>query len=223
MLSNNSKRFFCSVVSDNPKYIFSNLKLLEVSGIWGIHFDVMDGLFVPRLGLYPELLKEIRKETDLFIEVHAMLTTPSFFIEKFVESGADRIIYHVETIDNLGNLLKKTKDLGVECGIALNPDSPSELLSPYLSDLDAVMLMAINPGIPKHPFIDETFEKLQKLRHLLDSSNNNLEIVIDGGVTFHNVEKLFSLGANTLICGSGTLFAPHKTIEENILKLNSFL
>jgi|LakMenEpi03Aug12_release.lakeMendotaPanAssembly.Ray.scaffolds.fasta_scaffold398933_2 ribulose-phosphate 3-epimerase len=221
MSLSSKKNFFYSVISDNPKDIFKNLKLFEESGVSGIHFDVMDGMFVPRLGLYPELLSQIRKETSLFIEVHAMVTTPSSFINKFAEAGANRIIYHVETSDNVSTLISITKDLGMECGLALNPATSIKLLEPFTHNLDAIMLMAINPGIPKHPFIDGTYAKLMTVKSLLAHIEGEREIIIDGGVTFDNLEQLFSDGANTLICGSGTLFSPGRTLTENLQLLKS--
>jgi ribulose-phosphate 3-epimerase len=223
MSLNEKKGYFYSVISDNPNAIFKNLRVLEESCISGIHFDVMDGTFVPRLGLYPELLAEIKKETSLFIEVHAMLSTPSFFIEKFAEAGADRIIYHIETKDNVNSLITSTKQYGLECGLALNPNSSTDLILPFISNIDVVMLMAINPGIPKHPFIPDTYDKLQKIRNILNERDLDKEIVIDGGVTFENLGNLFLHGANTLICGSGTLFSPERSINENLELLTSAL
>jgi ribulose-phosphate 3-epimerase len=221
MSLNKNRGFFYSVISDNPRKIFENLSVLEDSPISGIHFDVMDGIFVPRLGLYPELLAVIKRETSLFIEVHAMLTTPSLFIEKFAEAGADRIIYHIETNDNVNNLISFTKQLGLQCGLALNPSSSADLILPFISNIDAVMLMAINPGIPKHPFIPATYEKLQRLQNILKERGFDREIIIDGGVTYDNLENLFSFGANTLICGSGTLFSPERSLNENLELLAS--
>ena len=220
---NSTKRFFYSVISDSPKQIFKNIRYLERTNIGGIHFDVMDGSFVPRLGLYPELLSEIRNQSSLFIEVHAMLSTPSAFIEKFIEAGANRMMFHVETNDQINDLIIKTKELGIECGLVINPASKLESILPYLTHIESIMLMAINPGIPKHPFLDETYDKLSKLRNLLNEQNKDLEIVIDGGVTFENVEKLFALGANTLVCGSGTLFAPGNNLKKNFKHLKSII
>jgi ribulose-phosphate 3-epimerase len=221
MSLNRKRGFFYSVISDNPSTIFKNLSVLQDSCISGIHFDVMDGTFVPRLGLYPELLAEIKRETSLFIEVHAMISTPSFFIKKFADAGADRIIYHIETNDNVDNLISSTKQYGLQCGLALNPNSSTDMILPFISNIDAVMLMAINPGIPKHPFIPETYTKLQKVKDVLKEREFDKEIIIDGGVTFKNLENLFSYGANTLICGSGTLFSPERSLNENLEMLNS--
>jgi ribulose-phosphate 3-epimerase len=220
---NNSKNLFASIVSDNPKNIFDNLVNLEEFGIAGIHFDVMDGSFVPRLGLYPELLSEIKSNTTKFIEVHMMVQKPSMFIHQFVDCGADRIIVHMETEENISDLISQINELGVQCGLALNPLTEIESLTPYLQDIDAIMLMAINPGIPKHPFIPEIENKLIALKGLVESEGLNLEIIIDGGVIFENVETLFKYGANTLICGSGTLFNPKHSIKENLRKLHELL
>jgi ribulose-phosphate 3-epimerase len=109
----------------------------------------------------------------------------------------------------------------MECGLALNPATSIKLLEPFTHNLDAIMLMAINPGIPKHPFIDGTYAKLMTVKSLLAHIEGEREIIIDGGVTFDNLEQLFSDGANTLICGSGTLFSPGRTLTENLQLLKS--
>ena len=220
---NNSKNLFASIVSDNPKNVFDNLAIFEEFSITGIHFDVMDGSFVPRLGLYPELLSEIKNNSTKFIEVHMMVQKPSVFIKQFVDCGADRIIIHMETEENIADLISQINELGVQCGLALNPLTEIKSLNPYLQDIDAIMLMAINPGIPKHSFIPEIEKKLIDLKGVVKSEGLNLEIIIDGGVIFENVETLFKSGANTLICGSGTLFSPKHSIRENLQKLHELL
>ncbi len=220
---NNSKNLFASIVSDNPKNIFDNLVSFEEFSIAGIHFDVMDGSFVPRLGLYPELLSEIKNNSTKFIEVHMMVQKPSVFIKQFVDCGADRIIIHMETEENIADLISQINELGVQCALALNPLTEIESLNPYLQDIDAIMLMAINPGIPKHSFIPEIENKLIDLKGVVKSEGLNLEIIIDGGIIFENIETLFNSGANTLICGSGTLFSPKHSIKENLQKLHELL
>jgi ribulose-phosphate 3-epimerase len=219
----NSKReFYISTISEDPKLIFDHLPIYEKFGASGIHFDVMDGKFVPRLGLYPELLKSIDESTNLSIEVHLMLSEPNDYIKTFVESGANRILVHFETLQNAEKTLNLIRDNGAESCVVFNPNTSFIEAEKYLPNIDTFMLMAINPGIPKHPFIPTTFEKIKDLRRWLDHKKPETEIGIDGGVTFNNVKQLFDYGANWLICGSGTVFKPGNSITDNLLTLQEF-
>lgn len=207
------------MISDNPKVMFKNLKKFESNGIAGFHFDIMDGIFVPRFGLYPELLRAIRSETKLPIEVHIMTANYLPYIDLLVEAGATRLVVHFEVLKNPVFELKSIRNTGVDVGVALNPRSSVHSLLEFVDELDLILLMAINPGVPKHPFLPETFKKLIELRSLLDYKNLNTKIGIDGGVTFENVEKLFKFGANVLICGSGTVFKQGESVDSNLTKL----
>ncbi len=212
--------FYASTISDDPKLIFKHLSIFENQGISGIHFDVMDGIFVPRIGLYPELLKSIKNSTPLAIEAHLMLINPDKYIEVFVEAGAQRILVHFESLDNPTKTLQLINRLGAESCIVLNPNTDFYALKEYIGYVDSIMLMAINPGIPKHPFIPETLDKLKNLKNWLSSVKPEIKIGIDGGVTFENAKLLFEYGADWLICGSGTIFKPGADLIDNLSNLN---
>ncbi len=220
---NNKRELFVSTISDNPKNIFKNLRIYEQMGISGIHFDIMDGVFVPRFGLYPELMEAIRSETKLPIEVHLMVSNYEPYIRQLVLAGATRLIIHMETLKNPLNVISLIKDTGIEVGIALNPETNTETLQDVLGEIDLVLIMAINPGVPKHPFIPSTFRKLVSLKKYIDQKNFNTKIGIDGGVTFENVVTLFENGADILICGSGTIFKSENTLESNLTALTSLI
>lgn len=219
MSLNSAEQYLVSTISDNPREIFAHLPIFESAGFGGLHFDLMDGSFVPRLGLYPELLKEIRKETNLHIEAHVMIQKPSRFLNLIVDSGANRVIFHMETEEDMDELIKLAEVNKVEIGVAINPLTPATTLKPFLNRVHSVLLMAINPGIPKHPFLESTFSKLKETRSLIDQINPRVEIVIDGGVTFNNHKELLLSGADKLICGSGTIFHNENTLEKNLERL----
>jgi ribulose-phosphate 3-epimerase len=221
MSSSKYKNYWVSTISDNPIEIFQNLSVFEKYGFGGVHFDVMDGIFVPRLGLYPELLSKIREHTKLKIEVHTMLSQPLKYIQRFKECGANRIIFHVETPQNIMDLILEAQSQDMEVGLAVNPSTAICDIEPYLHILDSVMLMAINPGIPKHPFLDSTLDKLKDLKKSILELGVDLEIQIDGGITFENHKRLIEQGANSLVCGSGTLFSPLGSLRENIARLSN--
>ena len=218
---NKDIEFYVSTISDDPKLIFEHLPIFKNYGISGIHFDVMDGNFVPRLGLYPELLKSIKDSSDLPIEVHLMLSNPDQYIRTFMDAGAQRILVHFESLQDPQKTLKLINSFGLESCLVLNPETELFSIRKFINDTDSIMLMAIKPGIPGHPFIPETFEKLQNLKDWLSRLKPEMRIGIDGGVTFDNAKKLYEYGANWLICGSGTIFKPGACIVENISKLNS--
>ena len=218
---NKKIEFYASTISDNPKLIFDHLVTFKKFGISGIHFDVMDGNFVPRLGLYPELLESIKNSTDLPIEAHLMLSNPDEYIETFIEAGAQRILVHFEALENPNRTLTLINKLGVENCVVLNPKTDFSLLKHCINQIDNVMLMAINPGVPKHPFIPETLAKLKDLRNWLDDLKPEIRIGIDGGVTFDNVKQLDECGADWLICGSGTIFKPGADLVENLFQLTN--
>jgi len=215
--------FYASTISDDPKLIFKNLPIFESHGISGIHFDVMDGNFVPRLGLYPELLKSIKVSTSLAIEAHLMLSNPDQYIEIFVAAGAQRILVHFEALKDPFKTLRLINALESESCVVLNPKTDFYLLEDFISEMDSIMLMGINPGIPKHPFIPETLDKLKNLKNWLSVLKPDVKIGIDGGVTFDNVKQLYELGADWLICGSGTIFKPGADLVQNLAKLNNIL
>lgn len=223
MCSNNLSNFFVSVISDSPRNVFSNLGMFIESGIGGLHFDAMDGIFVPRLGLHPELLRDLCGVSSFFVEVHMMLSHPISYIEQFVECGASRLLFHLETQDDIETLIDKTKSLGVEVGLVINPETNIENAFRHLSCVDSVMLMAIKPGIPRHPFLDVTYSRLSALRKEVERQKLSIDLQIDGGVTFSNVEKLLREGANTLICGSGTVFANENDILSNLRRLEEIM
>ena len=219
-MNNKKIEFYASTISDEPELMFKNLPIFKAHGISGIHFDVMDGNFVPRLGLYPELLKSIKNSSDLPVEAHLMLTSPDKYIEIFVEAGAQRILVHFESLTDPQKTLKLINSLGVESCLVLNPKTDFYVLKEFISQIDAIMLMAINPGIPKHPFIPETMDKIKNLKIWLSEINPEIKIGIDGGVTFDNAKQLCEEGADWLICGSGTIFKPGADLISNISKLN---
>jgi ribulose-phosphate 3-epimerase len=223
MLLNKKIQFYVSTISDDPKFIFDRLQLYKEFGISGIHFDVMDGIFVPRLGLYPELLESMKNSTDLPIEVHLMLSNPDKYIKTFIDAGAARILVHFETLENPNTTLDFINKLGAENCVVLNPNTDYFVLKAYLNKIDNVMLMAINPGVPKHPLIPETFTKLKNLRNWLDKIKPDIKIGIDGGVTFENILHLEASGADWLICGSGTIFKSGANLIENLSNLSDVI
>lgn len=190
-----------------------------------IHFDVMDGLFVPRYGLYPEILTYLKKVTNIPVDVHMMVSNPEDYINDFHKAGADYFNVHVESTNHLHRIVKKVRDIGMKPGVALNPATPISQLDWVIKDIDMVVLMAINPGIVGHKLIPDIINKIEKLREYANQNGNeNLIIEIDGGVTPESIPLMVNAGADALVCGTGTIFRPKEdTLDNKINEIKNLI
>lgn len=211
-----------SIICANTLDLKKDIKQLEDGEIDYLHFDIMDGAFVPRLGLFPEMLASIKTITKIPISVHLMIEHPDNFIPIFANAGADMIIIHAESTRHLDRSIRLIKNAGVKAGVALNPATPLSAIDYVLDNIDLVMLMAINPGIIGHALIPGTLKKISDLKNKLCDYPNIL-IEIDGGVTFKSAPDMIKFGANMLVCGSSTIFRPGENIAKKITELRQLL
>lgn len=212
-----------SAISADPHAFFEILPQLKDLGIAKIHFDVMDGVFVPRFGLFPELLAHYSRLSELPIEVHLMVTNPNPYLMTFSNDGPVTLIPHIESLLHPNYTLLQIKKLGYIPGIAINPGTPLQVIEPLLNEIEMVTLMGINPGIVGHKLIPSTINRIEKLRELLNLADHPISLEVDGGVTFENAENLIRAGADTLVCGAGTIFRPGNSLEMNLNELHSKL
>ncbi len=211
-----------SIICSNMLNLKRDLFLIEKGGADYIHFDVMDGHFVPRLGLYPEVLQSIKKMSKLPVGVHLMISEPEPYLEIFANAGADIISIHPEACDHFPRTIQSIKKLGTKVGVVLNPTTPLEVLDRILDEIDLVMIMAINPGIVGHKLIKSTFGKISDLRKKINANaKQDIIIAVDGGVTFDTSPELVRHGAEMLVCGSSTVFNQVDPIDKMILKLRN--
>jgi ribulose-phosphate 3-epimerase len=182
----------------------------------------MDGQYVPRLGMYPEQVKFIRDEfPNVNIDVHCMLTTPNEYIKKFIKAGADTIMVHVENQVNIYGSIGVIKSMGARAGVALNIATDVDFIEPLLDDIDIVMLMGFNPGILNQDLWPGLYTKIAKLKAMI--GERDIDIMIDGGVKFHTIEKLVAAGSTYLVGGSSTIYNAEKTVEENVKQINGLI
>lgn len=205
-----------SLICGNPLSIGEDVKSLIKGGIDYLHFDVMDGAFVPRYGLYPELLKAIRTVTDLPIDVHMMTEDPVRYVPSFVQAGATVFCVHAEACKHLHHTLKVIRDNGAKAGVVLNYATPLSALDYIMEDIDMVMLMAINPGIVGHKLIPGTMKKIADLKKKITESGRDIIIEIDGGVTPESAPDMIKAGADLLVCGTSSIYKPGVPLEKKI-------
>jgi ribulose-phosphate 3-epimerase len=197
-----------SLICANPLNLEQAIREIMAAEIDYIHFDVMDGICVPRFGLYPEILTHLRTITDMPVDVHMMVTDPELYIQTYVKAGANIYYVHVENNNNLHRTINLIKSSGMKPGVVLNLATPISILDYILPDIDYIMLMAINPGIVGHAVIDTIYDKIKDVKKRI--AGTNIKIVIDGGVNLHSSARMINAGADILVCGSSTIFRPEE-------------
>lgn len=222
MNTNTRYKLAASLVCSNMLDLESEIRSLEEGGIDYIHFDVMDGNFVPRLGLHPEMLKSIKSITKIPVDVHLMIDNPDFFIPDFVKAGGDIIVVHAETTKHLHHTIKMIRDMGARAGVALNPGTSLHALDYILDDIDLIMLMAINPGIVGHKLIPRALDKISELKEKL-ANYPNIIIEVDGGVNPESAPEMIKRGANLLVCGTSMIFKPDIEVGKKLKEVRKAL
>lgn len=191
-----------SILSANFLHLNNDIELINNSDAEWIHYDVMDGVFVPNISFGLPILSQIKKVATKPLDVHLMIINPDHYIVPFAEAGADILTVHYETCNHLNRTINFIKEQGVKASVCLNPHTPVHLLEEILPSLDMVLLMSVNPGFGGQEFIESTYRKVEKLRTMIDKSGLNTLIEVDGGVNIETGKKLFEAGANVLVSGS---------------------
>lgn len=186
------------------------LKELEEAGVKWLHLDVMDGDFVPSISFGMPVIKALRKKTDMFFDVHMMVTEPGRYVEDMKAAGADMITVHVEACKHLHRTVQAIKAAGLKAGVVLNPATSLSTLDYILEDVDMVLLMSVNPGFGGQKYIPEMTAKIRALKEMIDAKGLNIDIEVDGGVTPDNVKEILEAGANVIVAGSA-VFGDHIT------------
>jgi len=174
-----------------------------------IHFDVMDGQFVPNLSFGLAMLESVSKHTDMTLDVHLMIDRPVRYVERFANAGADIVVFHLEADEpqNTYDAICKVKALGKKVGLALKPKTPAETLIPYLKLLDMVLIMTVEPGFGGQSFMADMMPKVAAVRRMIDEAGIACDLEVDGGINPETAKTCIAAGANVLVAGSSVFKA----------------
>lgn len=165
-----------------------------------LHLDIMDGHFVDNITMGPFMVKWIRQNTNLQLDAHLMISDPARYIDRFIEAGIDLVSFHIETVDDAGNLIKHIKQKGVKPGIAINPDTDIETIKPYMGNIEYVLVMSVFPGFAGQSFISNVLDKVKTLKAMQEQYDFAIEI--DGGINDKTAPLALKSGANWIVTGS---------------------
>lgn len=191
-----------SILSADFNRLGEDIEMINKSDADYIHFDVMDGVFVPNISFGIPVIEHVNKIATKPLDVHLMIVEPDKFIEAFVRAGASIITVHYEACKHLHRTIQLIKNAGVKASVCLNPHTSVSVLEEIIADLDMVLLMSVNPGFGGQAFIKNTYNKVKQLKELIEKKNPNCLIEVDGGVNYDTGKKLFEAGANVLVAGS---------------------
>ena len=192
-----------SMLAADFKQLGNEIKLIEDNGAQYLHFDVMDGIFVPSISFGMPVLESIRPATNLVCDVHLMITEPIRYIEAFKKAGADLITIHLEACEDVNATIEKIRECGCMVGLSISPDTPVSALESYVDKVDMVLIMSVYPGFGGQKFIPAALKKIAEAKAMLDEKGLSVDIQVDGGIYTHNVEEVLQAGANIIVAGSG--------------------
>ena len=200
-----------SILAADFGYLAREVARVEDSGADAVHVDIMDGHFVPNISFGPKFVSAIRKATKLPLDVHMMIDKPEDYLERFINCGANRITFHIESTEKPESIISKIKYFGSEAGIAISPKTSLDSVADFVKHIDQLLIMTVEPGFGNQSFISDVIEKIHLARELYPE----LPIGVDGGINYHTAKEVSNAGANRLVSGSFLFKQPD--MKEGIL------
>lgn len=191
-----------SILAADFKVLGQEMKKTEENGAAYIHFDVMDGMFVPSISFGMPVLASIHDATEQFMDAHLMVQEPIRYVEAFQKAGADYVTVHLEACEDVKTTLDKIHACDMKAGLAVNPETDVKELVPYLEDVEMILIMSVHPGFGGQKFIPESLDKIREVRAMLNEKNLETDIQVDGGIYVENVREVLDAGANVIVAGS---------------------
>lgn len=204
--------FAPSILSADFAHLKEDVDAAKRGGCDYLHFDVMDGVFVPSISFGLPVLKCVRSFTDLFLDVHLMIVEPERYIDEFVKSGADMITFHYEATKDVQAVVDKIHGHGIKCGIAISPDTPVDVIKPYLDKVEMILVMTVNPGFGAQAYIESCTDKVRTVAGWIKEAGLSVDVQVDGGIKKDNIRRIIENGANVIVAGSAVFVGD---IEEN--------
>ena len=210
-----------SILSADFACLGNQVEICLQEGCEYVHIDVMDGHFVPNITMGPNVVKSLKPllvQYNAVMDVHLMISNPDIYLKEFAEAGADIITVHVESCGRLGETVDMIRSLGVRPGITLNPDTELEKILEVIPNVDLVLIMSVNPGFGGQEFLPATMAKIASVRKILDETESQAELEVDGGIKVSNAHLVVQAGASVIVAGSA-IFSSGTRIAHNIAEI----
>ena len=212
-----------SILSADFKVLGQEMQKTAENGARYLHFDVMDGMFVPSISFGMPVLASIHNATNQLMDVHLMVQEPIRYIEDFQKAGADLMTIHLEACEDVEATITTIHECGMKVGLSICPETDAEMVLPYLSEIDMILVMSVHPGFGGQKFIPESLEKIRKIRAMIAERGLSVDIQVDGGICLANVRDVLDAGANIIVAGSAVFKGdPEKNTKDFMEILNSY-